>query len=67
MIKPPGRDGYKLSPTNVIVLAALHEDEEVELRQKLTAQAIREGWGRKKLWEAVRDGRRRLTRKKKAR
>jgi hypothetical protein len=67
VIKPVGRDGHKLSQTDVIVLAALHEDEEVELRQKLTAQAIRKGWSRKKLWEAVRDGRRGLTRKKKAR
>jgi hypothetical protein len=60
IVKPPGRDGHKLSQTDVIVLAALNKDEEVELRQKLTAQAIREGWSRLKLWEAVRDGRRAL-------
>ena len=61
IVKPPGRDGHKLSQTDVIVLAALHEDaKQIELRQKLTEQAIREGWSREKLWKAVRDGRRAL-------
>ena len=60
--------GHKLSQTDVIVLAALNKNaQQIELRQKLTEQAIRKGLSREKLWNAVRDGRRTLKGKKKER
>jgi hypothetical protein len=72
VIKPSGSDAIQLSPGHVQRLAALcKNDAEIKLRRELMTAAVEHKWTVAKLWERIRDGRKRLnetrpTRKKRA-
>ena len=68
VIKPSGSDDFQLSPGHVLRLAALcKNDAEIKLRRGLITAAIEHKWTVAKLWERIRDGRKRLDKKPPAR
>ena len=68
VVRKSGPDGFQLSPGHVLRLAALcRNDPEIKLRRGLITAAIEHKWTVAKLWERIRDDRKRLEKKRPAR
>jgi hypothetical protein len=68
VIKPSGSDGFQLSRGHVVRLAALCKNQaEIKLRRELITAAIEHKWSVSTLWARIRDGRKRLEKKRPAR